>query len=621
MAEITEPLVSEETASVESQIEASTVVQPESAENSAEEAKPESEAERRIYSSRSEVLDRLAEIVKETSEQAKLEINHLKMLYYKMRQQEVDAELKELLASENPEDAASFQTKPDELEPRLKELLAVQKEARAAMVEAREREWASNLAAKQDVLRRMEEIASDATDVSQQYNAFIELQKKFKEIGEVAPTEVNGLWKRYSSLGEQFYDLLKINKELRDYDFKKNLERKEALCAEAESLAEVNDVVAAFRRLQELHEEWKGLGPVAPAQREEIWSRFKAASTVVNKRHQNHFEKIKEQEAVNEEGKKALCDKIEAIDIAAIKDPKEWDEQTAVVIGLQQEWRKLGFANRKVNSALFERFRHACDAFFSAKAEHYKGIRTEMEENLRRKFALCEKAEAMKDSTEWRTTTDKFVSLQKEWKSIGPVPRRQSNAIWQRFSSACDAFFAAKEAAVGSERAEEKANKEKKEAILARLDELKAKIEDATPQAVRQLMAEWNEVGHVPFKDKDRLFREYQDRLQVFFDKLDMHGVQTRVGNFKQSVSRRMADASKKADDVVLTERQKLARTYERLSQDLKTYENNLGFFAHTSAKGNALLAQMEKKRDALKRELDEVVAKIKAVEKLDEEK
>lgn len=585
-------------------------VETESAAVEDEEADEETEnSDRHIYTNRAEIIERLSEIAGLTTDSVKGEITYLKMLYYKLRQQETDAELKAVLEGDgNPE---NFTSKPDELEPRLKELLNIQKEQRAAMVEARNQEYAENLAKKKEILVKMEAIASDANDVGQQYAAFQELQKEFKEVGPVDPSEVNNLWKKYSEYNEQFYDALKINKELRDYDFRKNYEKKEALCIEAEALGQEKDVIAAFHRLQDMHEEWKGIGPVAQAVREEIWARFRAASTVVNKRHQDHFEAIKSVEAANEAGKTALCEKIEAIDFSEAASVKAWEDLTAQVLKLQEDWRKLGFANRKVNNALFERFRKSCDAFFTAKADYFKSAKEEQNANLAKKTALCEKAEALKDSTEWRKTTDIFVNMQKEWKTIGPVPRKWSNSIWDRFKAACDAFFEAKEKAVGGEKAVERDNFEKKQAIMQQLEALKADIDNATPQAVRDLMAKWNEVGHVPFKEKDKLQNAYKEIIDFFFDKLDMKGTRARINNFRQRVSG-MAQEGKQG---VQTERQKLMRQYERLQNDLKTYENNLGFLSANSKSGNSLLAQMERKKEDLKREIAEIVEKIKVID------
>ena len=557
--------------------------------------------EKKFYANRQEIIDRLSVIANEATEQAKAEINYLKMLYYKIRQQEVDAELQKFINDNG--DPAAYESKTDDLEPKLKELLAVQKEARAVMVEARNKEMAENLAKKNEILDKMDAIASDADGIGQQYNVFQDLQKQFKEVGAVDPQEVNVLWKRFSAIGEKFYDALKINKELRDYDFKKNLEKKEALCEEAEKLSEAGDVLSAFRRLQEMHEEWKGIGPVAKEIREEIWSRFKAASTIINKRHQEHFESLKAAEAANEQGKIALCEKLEAIQVAAISTVKDWEEQTQAVLKIQEEWRKLGFANKKVNNSLFERFRGLCDAFFQAKAEYYKAIKEEQNENLAKKIALCEKAEALKDSTDWRSTTDLLVKLQQDWKEIGPVNRKNSNAIWERFRSACNAFFDAKEKAVGDERSVEKANLEKKLEILEKLSQLKDNVADATPDQVRALMNEWKEVGHVPFKEKDKLFKAYQEQVDFFFENLDMKSRPQSRGNRQKG---------EKSRNVPENDRARLMRQYDTLTRELKTYENNLGFLSFGNKGGkNPLLAQMEQKMEAIKKQISEIVEKI----------
>lgn len=557
--------------------------------------------EKKFYANRQEIIDRLSVIANEATEQAKAEINYLKMLYYKIRQQEVDAELQKFINDNG--DPAAYESKTDDLEPKLKELLAVQKEARAVMVEARNKEMAENLAKKNEILDKMDAIASDADGIGQQYNVFQDLQKQFKEVGAVDPQEVNVLWKRFSAIGEKFYDALKINKELRDYDFKKNLEKKEALCEEAEKLSEAGDVLSAFRRLQEMHEEWKGIGPVAKEIREEIWSRFKAASTIINKRHQEHFESLKAAEAANEQGKIALCEKLEAIQVAAISTVKDWEEQTQAVLKIQEEWRKLGFANKKVNNSLFERFRGLCDAFFQAKAEYYKAIKEEQNENLAKKIALCEKAEALKDSTDWRSTTDLLVKLQQDWKEIGPVNRKNSNAIWERFRSACNAFFDAKEKAVGDERSVEKANLEKKLEILEKLSQLKDNVADATPDQVRVLMNEWKEVGHVPFKEKDKLFKAYQEKVDFFFENLDMKSRPQSRGNRQKG---------EKSRNVPENDRSRLIRQYDTLTRELKTYENNLGFLSFGNKGGkNPLLAQMEQKMEGIKKQISEIVEKI----------
>lgn len=559
--------------------------------------------EKKVYASREEVLARLAEIADTATDAVKGEISYLKMLYFKMRQQETDAELQAMLDGEG--DAAAYVSKPDELEPRLKELLNIQREARAKMVEARNKEYAENLVERKALLDKMEVIATDATEVSQQYQAFQDLQKQFKEGGPVDQQEVTGLWKRYTQISEQFYDALKINKELRDYDFKKNLEAKEALCVEAEQLQEATEIVPAFKRLQELHDQWKTIGPVAPNVREEVWNRFKAASTIINKRHQDYFEGIKAQETANEQAKIALCEKLEAIDLSQAATVKNWEDLTKVVLGFQTEWRQIGFASKKVNTKLFERFRLACDSFFGQKAEFYKSIRLEQNENLSRKVALCEKAEALKDSTDWRSTSDQLVRMQQEWKTIGPVPHKQSQALWERFRGACDVFFAAKEKQIGGEKAAELANLARKQEILTALEALKADVANATVQGVRDLMNAWGEVGHVPFKEKDKLQASYKALIDFFFENLDMKGQRRRNENIKQRVSK-MAESGAST----------LQRKLQTLEQDLKTYENNLGFLTAKSKGGNGMVSLMQAKMNDLKTEIAELKKQLAAEEK-----
>ncbi len=574
---------------------------PEVAESTAEDESAENTVEKKIYANRAEILERISEIAGIASESVKGEINYLKLLYYKMRQQETDAEMQAFIDGNG--DPATYESKPDELEPRLKDLLNIQKEARAAMVKARDEEYANNLALKREVLDKMEIIAGNAEEVGQKYNEFQELQKQFKEIGAVDQQEVAGLWKRYTQLTEQFYDALKINKELRDYDFRKNLEAKLQICEEAEKLVQAPDVVDAFRKLQEMHEQWRIIGPVAPSVREEIWNRFKAASTEINKRHQVHFEQLKAQEHANEVGKTSICEKVEAIDLSQITTVKGWDDATKVILAFQDEWRKLGFASKRVNTQLFERFRQSCDNFFNQKAEFFKSVRGEQSDNLQRKIELCERAEALSTSTDWRKTTDQLISLQNEWKTIGPAPRKYSQQVWERFKSACDAFFKAKEEAVGGERATERANFERKQEIIMALNNLKDDVENATVKGVRDLMNQWAEIGHVPFKEKDKLQAKYKELIDFFFDKLDMKGQRRRFENIKEHV------ASIKDSNT-------LQRKLERLINDLKTYENNLGFLNAKSKSGNGLVALMQSKMDELKAEIEELKKRIDAGEK-----
>ena len=579
--------------------------EPAAAEDAAESAveveSTENTEDKKIYANRTEILERMAEIAGIATESVKSEISYLKLLYYKLRQQETDAEMQAFIDGNG--DPATYESKADELEPRLKDLLNIQKEARAAMVKARDEEFAHNLAQKKEILDKMEVIASNAEDVGQKYNEFQELQKQFKEIGSVDQQEVAGLWKRYTQLTEQFYDALKINKELRDYDFRKNYEAKLQICEEAEKLTQAADVVDAFRKLQEMHEQWRIIGPVAPSVREEIWNRFKAASTEINKRHQEHFERLKAQEHANEVGKTAICEKIEAIDLSQINTLKGWEDATKVILAFQDEWRKLGFASKRVNTQLFERFRQSCDNFFNQKAEYYNSVRGEQNENLQKKLALCEKAEALSTSTEWRKTTDQLIALQNEWKTIGPAPRKSSQQVWERFKSACDAFFRAKEEAVGGERATERANFEKKQEIILALNNLKEDVENASVSAVRELMNKWSEIGHVPFKEKDKLQAKYRELIDFFYEKLDMKGQRRRFEGIRERVAG-------------IKDSNTLQHKLERLMNDLKTYENNLGFLNAKSKSGNGLVALMQSKMDELKAEIEELKKRIEAGEK-----
>lgn len=592
------------------ELQNSDTVVVETEENTAEEVV----VEKKTYENRQQVIDRLEEIVSLTTDEAKNEVNHLKKVYYMLRQQETDAALQKILESDDDVESMNYQSTPDDLEEHLKELLNKHKEVRAAVVEARQKELNDNAAKKIEILNQMESLCEDAEHVNAHYQTFQELQKQFKQVGMVDQAVVNDLWKRFSSTMEKFYDLLKINKELRDYDFKKNLEKKEALCIEAESLGTLGDVIAAFRRLQDLHEEWKGIGPVAPAIREDLWTRFKAASTIINKRHQTHFENIKAKEAENEAGKTAICEKIEALELANLTTMKQWEEQTSFVLKLQEEWRSFGYASKKVNNQLFERFRKSCDEFFAAKARYFHDLKDAQSNNVQKKEKLCQRAEELMSSTDWRKTTDQFINLQREWKQVGPVPRKLSTALWTRFVTACDAFFAAKEKAVGNEKQEEAENLKKKREIIARLVELKEKIDSVTPEDIRSIRAEWNAIGHVPFKEKDKVFEDYQKALDIFYEKLDMKGMKARMNAYAENVSK--IASGDKSQGNLLRERERLVRVYERLKGELKTYENNLGFLTLSSKGSNSLMREIEKKKESLKTEIKTLVEKIELIDK-----
>ena len=448
----------------------------------------------------------------------------------------------------------------------------------------------------------------DSADVEQaSYNDFKALQQEWKNIGEVPATKVSDLWKRYQTLTERFYDILKLNIEFREYDFKKNLEAKTRLCEAAERLAEEEDVISAFHQLQKLHQEFREIGPVARELREEVWTRFKEASTVVNKRHQQHFEELKQRENDNLEKKTALCEKVESIDVATLETYAQWNDKTQEVIALQEEWKTIGYAPQKMNNKIFERFRAACDAFFQRKAEFYKGMKDNLATNLEKKIALCEKAEALQDSTEWKATADKLTALQREWKSIGAVPKKQSDAIWKRFNAACDAFFEKRKAATSSQRTEEQENLAKKRAIIEQLSAINPEATTSEDQAkMHDLIKEWNSIGHVPFREKDKIYKQYKALIDALFDTFQKNEATRRVARYKDSI---------KEGTNIARERERLLRIYENMCGEIKTYENNLGFLNASSKSGNSLVAEMQRKMEKLKADAQLVLKKIAALE------
>ena len=449
----------------------------------------------------------------------------------------------------------------------------------------------------------------ESTDVDQtSYNDFKALQQEWKGIGEVPATKVSDLWKRYQLLTERFYDILKLSIEFREYDFKKNLEAKTRLCEAAERLADEQDVISAFHQLQKLHEEFREIGPVAKELREEVWTRFKAASTAVNKRHQQHFEALKERENDNLEKKTALCEKVEGIDFTALETYSQWNEKTQEVIALQEEWKTIGFAPQKMNNKIFERFRAACDAFFQRKAEFYKGMKDSLAVNLEKKIALCEKAEALQSSTDWKSTADKLAALQREWKSIGAVPKKQSDAIWKRFNAACDTFFDNRKAATSSQRTEEMQNLDKKKAVIEQLAAINPEAATAEDQAkMHDLIKEWNSIGHVPFREKDKVYKQYKALIDTLFDTFRKNEASRKVARFKDSI--------KESGVNVGRERERLLRIYENMCGEIKTYENNLGFLTSSSKSGNSLVAEMQRKMAKLKDDAQLVLKKIAALE------
>lgn len=552
-----------------------------------------------------EVLQNLAQ---QPVNEVKEDVVRVRVAFAAIRKEELAKEKEAFIAKGNEE--AAFAPAADELEEQFKSLYAEIKEKRAAYNAAQDALKAENLAKKREIISKINEIAEDADNVNRQYSTVQQLQQDFKAIGEVPSENDTEVWKAYQVAVERFYDLLKMNKELRDYDFKKNLEQKQALCAEAEALDEDADIVDAFKKLQQLHTSWREIGPVSKEIREELWTRFKNASAVINKKYQSFFEERKANEKKNAEGKEALCVKIEAISTDNLKTYAAWDEATKAIIGLQEEWKKLGFASRKVNTELFARFRKSCDEFFAKKAEFFKRMKDELAANLAKKIELCEKAEALKDSTEWKKTTDALIALQKEWKTVGPVVKKHSDAVWKRFIAACDAFFEEKKKQNVNVHSVEHENLKQKKDIIAQINSiLENKETEDAPNKVRELMKKWQEVGHVPYKEKDKVYAEYKAAIDKAFEQLDMKAKKARMANFANSINQ-MSDTGK-----VYHERERLVRAYEMKSQELKTYENNLGFFNAQSKSGNSLVKEMERKIANIKEEIAMLEQKIKLID------
>lgn len=553
------------------------------------------------------IIAELEAILEMPVNETKERVASLKAAFYSIRKQETEAEFAAFLEKGNEESA--FAAKEDAFELRLKEILTIIKDKKAEYQTQLENTRRENLEKKEAILTALSEIADDTDNINKLYSRFQQLQQEFKAIGEVAPEHVTPLWKKYQTATEHFYDQLKINKDLRDYDFKKNLEAKELLVKQAEALDAESDVVSAFKKLQSLHDQWREIGPVAPEIREDIWTRFKAASVTINKKHQAFFEAIKAKEQENEKAKTEICSRIEEIDTATLLTANAWEKATESIKGMQEEWKKLGFASKKVNNELFARFRHSCDDFFAKKAEFYKTLKEEASENLKKKEALCEKAEAMKDSKDWKKTTNDFIALQKEWKSVGPTAHRYTEALWKRFITACDAFFEEKEKVLGAQIKTEKENLAVKKSIIATLKEMiENDVEDAAAQ-VKELVNNWRETGHVPYKDKDKIQAHFNDALKQVNDKYDLKETRARLRNFKEDVEK-MSDASK-----LSRERDRLIYKYDQKINDLRTYETNMNFFKAQSKNGNSLLRDMERKIQLIRDDIAELEQKIRLIE------
>lgn len=567
------------------------------------------EPAKKAYATKQEVLERVKEIARSAEAPNKEELDHLKTTFYKIHLAERDAQTKEYL--EKGGDPEKFVLLPDDTEEAFKAEMQIIKEKRAKIFLEQEEEKQENLAKKLEIIEKIKAMATSPEEANQSYNDFKALQQEWKDIKAVPADKANELWRNYQLYVEQFYDLLKLNSEAREYDFKKNLEAKTALCEAAEKLDEEEDVISAFHQLQDLHQQYREIGPVAKDLREQIWSRFKAASTVINKKHQQYFENIRAKEERNLELKTALCEKLEAIDLDAIKTAAQWEATTKEVIAMQQEWREIGFAPQKMNVKIFERFRTINDVFFSKKAEFFKELKSQYSSNLEKKHELVKKAQQLADSTDWKKTGDKIIALQKEWKTVGVVPRKQGELLWKDFLDACNKFFEARNKANAGTRNTEHSNLAKKREVVAKLKDLLENPVENVQQALQKLTEEYNSIGHVPFKEKDNIYKEYHAVLDKIYKDLHISNAKRRLDYFKSNLK----NVAEKGSDALDNERGRLLRRYDQLRNDITTYENNLGFLNAASKKGNSLVEEMNRKVQKLKDDLELVKKKIKAID------
>ena len=555
--------------------------------------------------SKEEVIARLQEINQQEELADKNELDALKQTFYRLRNIEVENARKAF--EENGGNPETFTSPKDEFEIQFKEIMGSIKEKRNAAKAEEEQEKQDNLEKKLAIIERMKELADSPEDANKAYNEFKKLQAEWNEIKNIPIAKANELWKSYQLQSEKFYDLIKLNNEFREYDFKKNLEIKVHLCEAAEKLAEEEDVISAFHQLQKLHQEFREAGPVAKEQREEIWNRFKAASTIVNRRHQQHFEDIKEKEQRNLDEKTVICEIVESMEYDKMTTFQDWHDKTEEILALQTKWKTIGFAPQKMNTKIFERFRAACDDFFRRKTEHFKSLKGNMNANLEKKKQMCEKAESLKDSTDWKTTADILTKLQKEWKEVGPISKKHSEAIWKRFVSACDYFFEQKSKAESVHRSAEQENLEKKKAIIEKLNKINEEdSSDKNGNVIRDLMKEWNSIGHVPFKEKDKIYKQYRSIVDNLFKKQNLSASKKKLSNFKSTINK---------ETNLYREREKLVRAYENMKNEIKTYENNIGFLTSSSKKGNNLVSEMNRKIEKLKADLELITQKIAVID------
>lgn len=565
--------------------------------------------QKKVYKSKKEVIERLKEIAHSDDDPQKDEVEYLKTTFYKLHFAERETDMKAYIEAGGDPD--TYKVTPDEDENTFKAEMSVIKEKRAKLFLEQEKEKQENLKKKLDIIEKIKAMATSPEEANKSYQDFKKLQQEWKEIKLVPAEKANELWRNYQLYVEQYYDLLKLNNEAREYDFKKNLEIKTHLCEAAEKLADENDVISAFHQLQKLHQEYRETGPVAKELREEIWARFKAASTVINKRHQQHFEELRSKEEENLTKKTALCEKVEEIAKEKIKNAGDWDKKTKEIIAIQAEWKTIGFAPQKMNVKIFERFRAACDDFFGRKADYFKELKQKFAENAEKKKALVEQAQALQDSTDWKATSDKLVALQKEWKTIGMVPKKLGDKLWSDFLTACNHFFDARNNANAGTRTEERANLDKKRDIISQLKALADNAEEDIQEKVRELVDQYNAVGHVPFKEKDNVYKEYHDILDRLYKELNITTARRRLDKFRSNLK----NVAEKGADALDNERSRLMRRYEQLKQEVQTYENNIGFLNASSKKGNSLIDEMNRKVQKLKDDMNLVREKIKAID------
>jgi len=571
--------------------------------------------ERKQYQDKKEVLERIREIAHSEEAPQKEEVDYLKTIFYKLHIAERETRLKEYI--DGGGDPEQYQITPDEVEEAFKAEMGIIKEKRQQLLREQEEEKQQNLEKKLAIIEKIKAMVTSPEEANKSYKDFKTLQDEWREIKQVPAERANELWRSYQLYVEQFYDLLKLNSEAREYDFKKNLEAKTRLCETAEKLADETDVISAFHQLQKLHQEYRETGPVARELREEIWQRFKAASTVINKRHQQHFENLRNKEEENLQKKTALCEQAEAIIAEENKGSADWERHTKQIIDLQAEWKTIGFAPQKMNVKIFERFRAACDDFFGRKAEFFRTLKDQFRENAEKKRKLIEKAKALQDSTEWKSTSDKLINLQKEWKTIGMVPKKLGDQLWDEFLGACNKFFEARNAAGASTRSDEYDNLEKKRSIIEQLKAAAEEAGDDLQARVQKLVEEYQQIGHVPFKEKDKLYEEYHAVLDKLYKELNITVAKRRLNKFKDNLKQ----VAERGENALDNERSRLMRQYEQLKSEVQTYENNLGFLNASSKKGNSLIDEMNRKVQKLKDEVKLVREKIKAIDAENREK